>query len=100
MLYNIYAGLSGGFGGASFVKTEEFSSIDEAQDYAREEAIEQYQSYDGMHGLFNIEDALKENPNLTDQELAELEEEDMETWIDYWAFPADEDEDFDSDDWQ
>ena len=34
--YKIYAGLSGGFGGAHFQNTEEFATKDEANSYAYE----------------------------------------------------------------
>jgi len=38
-----------------------------------------------MHGLFNEEEALEENPDLTEDELADMAQEDMENWIEYWA---------------
>lgn len=49
-LYNLYAGLSGGFGGYQYHCTEEYNSKDEALEAARQLAIEEYQSYEGCHG--------------------------------------------------
>ena len=43
--YKIYAGLSGGFGGANYIDTLEFENEDAANDYAFESACELYYSY-------------------------------------------------------
>lgn len=51
MKYKIYAGLSGGFGGATYQKTEDYSSMDEALEDAYALAVEEYQSYEGCHGI-------------------------------------------------
>ena len=40
-LFDVYAGMSGGFGGASFHKTEEYATIDEAVQEAYELAVEE-----------------------------------------------------------
>lgn len=53
MLFEIYAGLSGGFGGASHQETDEFNSEEEALEYAYHLAIEEYQSYEGCHGILD-----------------------------------------------
>lgn len=42
--FNIYAGLGGGFGGASYRGTGEFKSLADAEQEAYELAIEEYQS--------------------------------------------------------
>lgn len=42
MVYNIYAGLGGGFGGADFCDEAEFASEEDAMKYAREQAIQEY----------------------------------------------------------
>lgn len=59
-LYNLYAGLSGGFGGYQYHCTEEYNSKDEALEAARQLAIEEYQSYEGCHGLTSEEDILEQ----------------------------------------
>lgn len=49
--YNLYAGLGGGFGGYQYHCTEDYDSREDAEETARELAIEEYQSYEGMHGI-------------------------------------------------
>ena len=60
--FHLYAGLGGGFGGANYCETVEAENIDEACEFAYELAIEEYQSYEGCHGIMNwgdcYEDAL------------------------------------------
>ena len=83
--YKIYAGLNGGFGGANYIRTTKETTEKWAEEEAFEEACEIYDSYGGMHGLFNREDALEENPDLDEEELDEMYNEDRENWIDYWV---------------
>jgi len=90
-LYRIFAGLSGGFGGATEYGIEEFTTDQDAMDYAYEVACNEYESYGGLHGLFNEEDALDENPDLSQEELDAMYEEDREYWIDYWVAEVDDD---------
>lgn len=100
MFYNIYAGLGGGFGGASYRYTMDFSSEDEALKCAYLEARDEYESYAGMHGLFGPEDAW-ENPEdygvdeMDDETIEMLYEEDLESWVDYYVTPTDEDNEID-----
>ena len=42
MMYNIYAGLGGGFGGANYIGTMDCKSLEDAYALAREYAIEEY----------------------------------------------------------
>ena len=95
--YKIYAGLSGGFGGANYIDTLEFENEYAANDYAFELASELYYSYGGYHGLFNRKDALEEDPYLTDDELTEMEDEDRENWIDYYVIETNSLDDSDED---
>lgn len=95
--YKIYAGLSGGFGGANYIDTLEFENEDAANDYAFESACELYYSYGGYHGLFNRKNALEEDPYLTDDELTEMEDEDRENWIDYYVIETNSLDDSDED---
>lgn len=97
MLYNIYAGLGGSFGGANYIGTMDCENEEKASDCAYEYACEEYDSYGGMYGLFSPDDAydnpedygLSENP--TEEEVEELWREDKESWIDYYVIPTDED---------
>jgi hypothetical protein len=90
-LYNLYAGLGGGFGGAVFQETIECDSLDTASAYAHELSVQEYENFEGMHVLFTREEALEEDPDLTDEELDEMENEDRESWIESWAVLTSED---------
>jgi hypothetical protein len=82
--YKIYAGLGGGFGGANYIRTTEETTFKEASNEAYHEACEIYESYSGTHGLFDREEALEEDPDLTDEDLDIMYEEYRESWIQYW----------------
>lgn len=88
MKYAIFAGLSGGFGGATFQYADDFDSKDEALVTARNMAIGEYESYEGCHGLMNWEDvrddlreSFGEEPGEDDVRERYIEE--IESWIDY-----------------
>ena len=83
--YKIYAGLGGGFGGAEYLWTDEYTSEDEAVECAYNQACELYYDYQE----FNREIALEDNPSLTEDELSEMESEDLETWVDYYVIETD-----------
>lgn len=99
MKYNLYAGLNGGFGGANLVfKGAEYNDIEEATEAAYEYAVEEYQSYEGYHGLTSYND-IKENPEDygldKDPEAEDIDEvytEEVESWIEYYAIPTAEDD--------
>ena len=88
--YNIYAGLGGSFGGASFITTEEFEDVNDAYEYAYECAVEIYESYTGYHGLRTVEDIMEEE-EVDESEAIEIYQEEMESWIDYYAILASKD---------
>ena len=69
--YKIYAGLGGGFGGAEYLWTDEYTSEDKAVECAYNQACELYYDY------------------LTEDELSEMESEDLETWVDYYVIETD-----------
>lgn len=83
--YRIFAGLGGGFGGVQDQGIEDYDNLADAEEDAYEVACEIYESYEGMHGLFNREKALEEDPDLTDEELEDMYNEDRENWIEYLA---------------
>lgn len=109
--YNIYAGMGGGFGGPTYQDTDEFESEQAANEYARELAIEDYNSYEGYHGIRSwfecATDYLMDNGLIEDEdevenyEFSEEEREDIddiyteevEGWIVYEARLYDEDPD-------
>ena len=94
--FNIYAGLGGSFGGASYQGTGDFKSFADAENEAYQLAVEEYESYSGCHGLLSWGDVADENGLDYTEDSAEIDElyiEEMESWLDYYAVLADEDED-------
>ena len=101
--YNLYAGLSGGFGGATYMGTYEFDTIEEATNEAYLLACEVYESYEGYHGIMSWEDCeaelLRENGEDFDEEDVNLfYMEEKEGWLSYYAVPTDEDDNVERDD--
>lgn len=91
MKFEIFAGLNGGFGGAQSLGIFDFNNEEEALQEARNAAIEEYESYEGCHGIlsweeckedliasFGIEYATEDNVDM-----AYLEE--IESWIEYYV---------------
>jgi hypothetical protein len=98
--FKIYAGLSGGFGGAHFCEVYECGSQAEAETYAREVAIEEYESYGGYHGLYTWDSMRQEiaddeydgdieavNPEDVDMRMIE----EVEGWLTYNVVPVQDD---------
>lgn len=76
--FEIYAGLGGGFGGASLQYIEQYDSLKEAEQCAYELAIQEYESYGDMHGLQTFDEAIEEAKIKVSQE--EDFNEDLEEW--------------------
>ena len=99
--YNIYAGLGGGFGGATYKYTIDCENHEEAEDLAYQAAIEEYESYEGLHGIKSWyecgEEYCDENDIPTDEmedysdDIDQMYSEELESWIDYYAVLTDED---------
>lgn len=94
--YNIYAGLGGGFGGPQYMGTGEFESEDEALEVAYALAREEYESYEGYHGILDWYDVAKENDLDPDSEedyylINEYYDEEIENWIEYYVILTEED---------
>ena len=95
--YRLYAGLSGGFGGAVYQGTFECKSQQEAEWQAYDIAWEEYESYGGNHGLLDrdavYEDLLESEwiePGAQSEEEIERMVDDhyreqVEGWIEYKA---------------
>lgn len=88
--YNIYAGLGGSFGGASYIGTLQNVSESEAYEWAFEEACDIYDSYAGYHGIRDTEDIMNEE-EVGENEAEEIYIEERESWLDYYAIPTEED---------
>lgn len=82
--YAIFYGLGGGFGGAYCKEIEEFETEDQALDHAEEQAKEEYQSYEGLHGLRSQQEIMDED-GLTEEEADQAYEDEMDSWLDYWV---------------
>ena len=70
----------------------EAKSFNAAQDYAYDAAIEDYDSFAGLHGIPSLEDVC-EDEGIEDTNSREAEEayrEQREMWIDYFVAPFDE----------
>lgn len=100
--YNLYAGLSGDFGGYQYHCTEEYSSKEEAEEAARELAIEEYQSYEGYYGVLSEEQVREEyceENGISENELSQEDEdeisyiyqEEVEGWLSYLVTTVEED---------
>ena len=99
--YNIYAGLGGSFGGATYRGTGDFKSLADAENEAYQLAVEEYESYSGCHGLLDWSDVADENGLDYTEDSAEIDElyiEEMESWVEYYAVLEEEDEDLDPED--
>lgn len=87
MAWYIKSALNGGFGGTKYCDWEltDAENEQDAESWAFEAACECYESYGGMHGLFNEDEARDEDPNLTDEDIEEMYNEDRESWLEYEA---------------
>lgn len=89
MEYKIYAGVSNLHDGAEYKGTFEFENGQEAEQYAKDEAIQEYQKYEGT--AHKSLDMIAEENDIdidTDEgydEAMDSYKEEIETWIEYWV---------------
>ncbi len=86
-LYIIGWGLGGGFGGARNFEVIQVDSQDEADQWAFDNACEEYEMYSGNHGLRSVSDIMEEDGIEDEEEAVLIYEEERETWLDYSANP-------------
>ena len=98
MKFNLYAGMTGSFDSVQYHITEEFENFEEAESAARDLAIEEYQSYEGYHGIMSWEDCrdemieeLGENAEIDEEDIDLRYIEEIEGWINYYVIPTDAD---------
>jgi hypothetical protein len=87
IMYQIRYALGGGFGGAEKQEWEdcpEAVDLDDAIDIAYGKACEEYEMYDGLYGLRNIEMIVEED-EVDESEAQSIWEEERESWLDYEA---------------
>ena len=90
--FKVYAGLGGGFGGATFQGIYDCESASDACSIGYELACEEYESYAGLHGLDDYQDIV-DNPKAYGLEEGESDEDILwdaydnvrEGWLDYWV---------------
>ena len=100
--YNIYAGLEGSFGGANYKFTIEANSLEEATDIAYQAAVEEYEEYEGFYGLKTWIDCAEElGVDIEEEEnsddVNDLYNEEIESWIEYYAILTSEDKNISKD---
>ena len=88
----IYAGLGGGFGGGQF--KEVFTGTkQQAESHAYQLAVEEYESYEGLHGLRTTDEIMDED-GVDEDEAEEIYNEEKEGWLDYWVEPYNSSKDY------
>lgn len=80
--YIIGWGLSGGFGGIRDYEVIMADSLEEADKEAYQRAIQEYEQYEGMHGLRSVDDIMEED-EVDYDEAEQIYNEEREGWIDY-----------------
>ncbi len=80
--YQIRYGLGGGFGGCGDWEDASATTEDAANLEAWERACEEYDMYDGLHGLRNVEMIMEED-DVDETEAFEIYEEERESWLYY-----------------
>ena len=97
--FKIYCGMGGSFGGARYNGTYEYANIDEATADAYRMAEEEYQSYEGCHGILSYADCEEDlqdsgfiDGDMSDDEIEDMVyshyREEIESWISYYVLPA------------
>ena len=83
-MWQIRYGLGGGFGGCERNEWEDTDAKteEEASRFAWESACEEYDQYDGCHGLRDLETIMEED-DLSEEGAQEEWEEEREGWLDY-----------------
>ena len=84
----IHYGLGGGFGGARDCEIVEDMTEDAAITYAWEKSCQEYDMYDGLHGLRSVGDIMEED-ELEEEDAMQQWEQERENWLDYWVEPYD-----------
>lgn len=95
MKYNIYAGLGGSFGGATYQGTGDFSSRESAEEMAYQYAVEEYETYEGSHDIRSWADIADEeclDYEEDEYEINELYEDEKESWMEYYVVLTEEDD--------
>ena len=98
--FKIYAGMGGSFGGAIYHGTYEYNDAQEASLEAYSLAVEDYEGYAGYYGVLSRENCREDiiesfGYEPTDEEVEDRYQEEIESWIEYYARPATSEHDID-----
>lgn len=85
-LFIIGYGLAGGFGGARNFEVIQVDNQEEAEEWAWEQACEEYERYVGMYGLRDTSEIMEED-EVDEDEAEAIFNEEREGWLDYSARP-------------
>ena len=93
--FKIFAGMGGGFGGPEYHMTGEYPNRDAAMKDAFDLAVEEYESYAGLHGILSWDDVYQElvdegyidtiDDEETERMVDDAYQEAIESWITYNA---------------
>jgi hypothetical protein len=86
MKFKIKYGLGGGFGGCDNMEWEyiDADNLNEALDEAYDNACNEYEMYNGMHGLRSVDDIMEEE-DCDEDTAEEIWTEERESWLSYRA---------------
>jgi hypothetical protein len=85
--WKIYAGLGGGLGGSHYKET--FTGTkQEAESLAYQYAIEEYESYEGLHGIRTVDEIMEED-DVDSEDAQQIYNDERESWLDYSIKPDD-----------
>ena len=86
-LYKITYGLGGGFG--EHIEVIGADSQKSAERCAYDAARQEYETYEGFHGIRDFAGIMEEE-NLTEEDAALEYEQEVESWIQYTAEPVED----------
>lgn len=84
-MFRIKYAMGGGFGGTEFIDWEDcnVATYEEAEKEARYNAIEEYEGYEGCHGVMSWGDIVEENPEYTEEDIQDTYNAEIDSWIEY-----------------
>lgn len=99
--YRIYINSVGG--GTECEGPYDYKTEDDAMEEARLKAIDDYETYEGYHGIPDIDDIMEDKAgynlydNATEDDCWDAYYEQRENWLDYWVKEATGPDDIDED---
>ena len=99
--YRLYINSVGG--GSECEGPREYETKEDAMDDARMMAIDDYESFEGYHGIPNISDIMEEmedyglDRDASEDDCWDVYYEQREGWMDYWVVEASGPDDIDED---